>query len=93
MGESKGCIRDLNLGQTLSVLPETPLAKQNITNGDKFWTSKIVPGLDFGERYNRRKILSKRANELGYVVRWDEKQLHFLEKNYNRWEKQGRPVT
>lgn len=93
MGESKGCIRDLNLGQTLSVLPETPLAKQNITNGDRFWTSKIVPGLDFGERYNRRKIFSKKANELGYVVRWDEKQLHFLEKNYNRWEKQGRPVT
>jgi len=92
-GGSKGCIRDLNLGQTLGVLPQTPLAEQNITSGKKFWTSNVVPGLDFGERLRRRKLLSEKANNLGYVVRWDEKQLHFLEKNYVTWKELGRPVT
>ena len=43
-------------------------------------------GLDFEERVRRRKK-SKVANALGYNVRWDEKQLHFLNKKLEDWNK------
>lgn len=87
-----GCVRDINLGQTLGVLPDSPLFDLATHQGDEYWISKVVPGLDFEERVRRRKVLSKVANELGYNVRWDEKQLHFLEKKLDRWIKIGRPI-
>jgi len=88
-GHKMGCIRDLNLGQTLGILPGSRLGKQDdIANSGSFWVSKVVPDLDFGLRVERRRTLSKVAKSLGYVVRWDEKQLHFLEKRLVDWKKQ-----
>lgn len=91
--EWKGQIKDINLGQTLGVLSDSPLGNMDIFEGKDTWVSKVVPGLDFEERVNRRKLLSKIANELGYTVRWDEKQLHFLNKKLERWQSKGRPIT
>lgn len=84
----KGLIRDINLGQTLGVLPDSPLHGMDVYEGNEYdyWVSKVVPGLDFKERVRRRKVLSEVANELGYDIRWDEKQMHFLEKKLNRWD-------
>lgn len=76
----KGCVADINLGQTLGVLPDSPLNTMPVFKGKHFWESTVVEGLDFAERVRRRKELSVVANNLGYNVRWDEKQLHFLEK-------------
>jgi len=88
-----GCIRDINLGQTLGILADSPLAAMTEDFiGTDTWISKTVPGLDFEERVRRREILSKRANELGYDVRWDEKQLHFLNRKLERWKDNGRPI-
>jgi len=87
-----GCIRDINLGQTLGVLDGSPLAEMDVYEGNSYWVSKVVPGLDFGERVSRRKRLSEVANRLGYDVRWDEKQMHFLEKKLTNWNKIGRPT-
>ena len=89
---NKGQIMDINLGQTLGVLPGSPLAETDVYEGSELWISKTVPGLDFGERVRRRKELSRVANKLGYTVRWDEKQLHFLNRKLERWERKGRPV-
>jgi len=88
----KGCLRDINLGQTLGVLPDSPLAAMPVFQGNDTWVSTVVPGLDFEERVRRRKVLSDVANKLGYVVRWDEKQLHFLNKKLERWERMGKPT-
>ena len=88
-----GCIRDINLGQTLGVLDESPLAfMTNDFTGKDTWVSKTVPGLDFEERVRRRKELSRVANNLGYDVRWDEKQLHFLNKKLEDWKQKGKPI-
>ena len=88
----KGQIQDINLGQTLGVLPGSPLAEMDVYTGTDTWVSKVVPGLDYGERVRRRKELSRVANKLGYTVRWDEKQLHFLNRKLERWERKGRPI-
>jgi hypothetical protein len=90
--DSKGFIRDINLGQTLGVLDGSPLAEMGTHKGNDFWVSTVVPELDFGERVSRRKRLSEVANRLNYDVRWDEKQLHFLEKKHTAWINQGKPV-
>ena len=88
-----GCIRDINLGQTLGVLDESPLAfMTDDFTGKDTWVSKTVPGLDFEERVRRRKELSRVANNLGYDVRWDEKQLHFLNKKLEDWKQKGKPI-
>ena len=90
--DNRGKIVDINLGQTLGVLPNSPLADMDVYTGQDTWVSKTVPGLDFAERVRRRKELSRVANKLGYTVRWDEKQLHFLNRKLERWERKGRPV-
>ena len=88
-----GCIRDINLGQTLGVLDDSPLALMTDDfEGKDTWVSKTVEGLDFEERVRRRKKLSRVANALGYNVRWDEKQLHFLNKKLEDWKQEGRPI-
>lgn len=89
-----GCIRDINLGQTLGVLADSPLALMTDDfEGKDTWVSKTVPGLDFEERVRRRKKLSKVATALGYNVRWDAKQLHFLNKKLEDWKEKGKPIT
>ena len=88
-----GCIRDINLGQTLGVLDDSPLASMTDDfEGKDTWVSKTVEGLDFEERVRRRKKLSRVANALGYNVRWDEKQLHFLNKKLEDWKQEGKPI-
>ena len=64
----------------------------NDFTGKDTWVSKTVPGLDFEERVRRRKELSRVANNLGYDVRWDEKQLHFLNKKLEDWKQKGKPI-
>lgn len=83
-----GCVADINLGQTLGVLADSPLHDMPVYEGGAFWKSTVVEGLDFAERVRRRKELSKIANELGYNVRWDEKQMHFLEKKLDSYYKE-----
>lgn len=90
--ESKGFIRDINLGQTLGILSGSPLAEMNVFKGGEYWESTVVDGLDYGERVRRRKILSEVANRLNYNVRWDEKQMHYLEKKRDIWITRGKPV-
>ena len=51
-----GCIGDINLGQTLGVLDDSPLALMTDDfEGKDTWVSKTVEGLDFEERVRRRK--------------------------------------
>lgn len=82
-----GCVRDINLGQTLSILEGAPLAEMDVyEGGTDFWVSKVVPGLDYKERFRRRELIGKIAKDLGYDVRWNEKQMHFLENKLNHWK-------
>jgi hypothetical protein len=91
--EAQGCLKDINLGQTLGVLADSPLALMTEAfEGNDTWVSKVVPGLDFEERVRRRKVLSEVANRLNYDVRWDEKQLHFLNRKLERWQSKGKPI-
>jgi len=83
----EGCVRDINLGQTLAILEGAPVADMDIYTGrDDVWVSKVVPGLDYGERFRRRQIIGQVAESLGYDVRWNEKQMHFLEKKLKHWQ-------
>jgi anaerobic magnesium-protoporphyrin IX monomethyl ester cyclase len=83
-----GSVADINLGQTLGILPDSPLHDMPVHNKDMmFWKSTVVEDLTFDIRVKRRKELSVIANDLGYNVRWDEKQLHFLEKKLESYYK------
>ena len=83
-----GSVADINLGQTLGILPDSPLHDMPVHNKDMmFWKSTVVEDLTFDVRVKRRKELSVIANDLGYNVRWDEKQLHFLEKKLESYYK------
>lgn len=88
-GYSKGAIRDINLGLTLGVLEGSPLSKMDVytvyPNRSNLWVSTVVPNLDYGERFRRRKLLGEIATKLGYDIRWNEKQMHFLEKTLDYW--------
>lgn len=76
-----GCIKDINLGQTLGILEGAPLAEMDVYTGrNAEWESTVVPGLDYKERFRRRKVIGEVAENLGYDVRWNEKQMFFLEK-------------
>ena len=54
-------------------------------NRSNLWVSTVVPNLDYGERFRRRKLLGEIATKLGYDIRWNEKQMHFLEKTLDYW--------
>ena len=85
--KTQGCVRDINLGQTLGILEGAPLAEMDVYEGSSdLWVSTVVPGLDYGERFRRRKLMGEVALELGYDVRWNEKQMHFLEKKLDHWK-------
>ena len=83
-----GSVADINLGQTLGILPDSPMHDMPVHDNDMmFWKSTVVEDLTFDVRVKRRKELSVIANDLGYNVRWDEKQLHFLEKKLESYYK------
>jgi len=59
----------------------------NLEYSDFYWESKIVPNLDFNERYKRTNILIKKAKEMGYMVKHDKiinKKFKKIFNEYNR---------
>ncbi len=79
-----GTIKQINLGNTLSILPNTPLYDQlealEIKNDDlENWHSKLNPDLDTLKRIERRLYAQEVAEELGYNLPQKDEQKRFFE--------------
>lgn len=67
----------LRFGETYHIRKGTPTEKFNIYEWEMsgniaFWKSTVVSNLDFPERVRRRKLLSKVAKDLGYILTSEE---------------------
>lgn len=87
----------IGLGPTLFILRNTPLERSSMyklqtPKSKLFWESTVVPGLDFPERFRRRKLIGKIAKELGYNLRRESEQIIYLNKKlelYYRLQEKG----
>ncbi len=84
-----GTLKNINLGNTLSILPNTPLYEQM---GDLLieaedlnnWHSQLNPELDLRRRIERRILAQDHAENLGYILPAREEQRRYLEARLAR---------
>jgi hypothetical protein len=95
-------ITNVELGSTLGILPNTPLADNAQELGIKldarhenFWTNINNPSLTFKERLRRRFTIRQLLVDLGYNLREDNHQtmLHYLWEYYKgTTNQQSQPI-
>ncbi len=84
-----GALKNINLGNTLSILPNTPLYEQMgdlLIEADDLnnWHSQLNPELDLRRRIERRILAQDHAEKLGYTLNSREQQERYLEARLAR---------
>lgn len=88
-----GTIIGCTLGVGMFPLPNSPVAVQHKDLFDlsaesakqKFWTSTVVPELDFTERTRRRLVAQRVAESYGWSIISADRELRQIQEKVNQW--------